>query len=138
MTILADVADQLKAARRAAGVSQTERGTPARSRTCSLSNALQTTHEAVRPTTSLGKSSIRTGRHIIKGSDDRTPYLGFNEFYSLKVLKRLHVVAGHVCPQWSIRHGPSRRPPSGGPSYWPDRGRQRSADGRSSQKYVSY
>ena len=42
--------------------------------------------------TSLGKSSIRTGRHIIKGSDDRTPHLGFNEFYSLEVLKRLQVV----------------------------------------------
>ena len=49
-------------------------------------------HEGNAAATSLGKSSIRTGRHIIKGSDDRTPYLGFNEFYSLKVLKRLHVV----------------------------------------------
>jgi serine/threonine-protein kinase HipA len=45
-----------------------------------------------RAAASLGKSTIRTGRHIIKGSDDRTPYLGFNEFYSLKVLKRLQVV----------------------------------------------
>jgi serine/threonine-protein kinase HipA len=49
-------------------------------------------HEGNAAAPSLGKSSIRTGRHIIKGSDDRTPYLGFNEFYSLKVLKRLHVV----------------------------------------------
>ncbi len=32
----------------------------------------------------LGKSSLRTSRHIIKGSDDSTPYLGFNEFYSLE------------------------------------------------------
>ena len=40
---------------------------------------------------SPGKPTIRTGRHIIKGSDDRTPYLGFNEFYSLRVLKRLQV-----------------------------------------------
>jgi serine/threonine-protein kinase HipA len=48
--------------------------------------------EAEAAATSLGKSTVRTGRHIIKGSDDRTPYLGFNEFYSLKVLKRLQVV----------------------------------------------
>jgi serine/threonine-protein kinase HipA len=41
----------------------------------------------------LGKSSLRTSRHIIKGSDDSTPYLGFNEFYSLRVLDRLHVAA---------------------------------------------
>jgi serine/threonine-protein kinase HipA len=41
---------------------------------------------------SLGKSTVRIGRHIVKASDDRTPYLGFNEFYSLKVLKRLQVV----------------------------------------------
>jgi serine/threonine-protein kinase HipA len=43
-------------------------------------------------TASLGKSTVRLGRHIIKSSDDRTPYLGLNEFYSLKVLKRLQVV----------------------------------------------
>jgi serine/threonine-protein kinase HipA len=49
-------------------------------------------HESDAAATSLGKSTVRTGRHIIKGSDDRTPYLGFNEFYSLKILKRLQVV----------------------------------------------
>lgn len=37
----------------------------------------------------LGKSTLRTSRHIIKGSDDNTPYLGFNEFYSMRVLERL-------------------------------------------------
>ncbi|MDE2249554.1 MAG: type II toxin-antitoxin system HipA family toxin [Xanthomonadaceae bacterium] len=40
----------------------------------------------------LGKPTLRTSRHIIKGSDDSTPYLGFNEFYSLRVLGRLGVV----------------------------------------------
>lgn len=40
----------------------------------------------------LGKSTLRTSRHIIKGSDDSTPYLGFNEFYSMRVLERLNVV----------------------------------------------
>lgn len=40
----------------------------------------------------LGKPTLRTSRHIIKGSDDSTPYLGFNEFYSLRVLERLNVV----------------------------------------------
>jgi serine/threonine-protein kinase HipA len=40
----------------------------------------------------LGKPILRTSRHIIKGSDDTTPYLGFNEFYSLRVLERLGVV----------------------------------------------
>jgi serine/threonine-protein kinase HipA len=40
----------------------------------------------------LGKPTLRTSRHIIKGSDDSTPYLGFNEFYSLQVLERLGVV----------------------------------------------
>jgi serine/threonine-protein kinase HipA len=39
----------------------------------------------------LGKSTLRTGRFIVKGSDDRTPFLGFNEFYSLRVLERLKV-----------------------------------------------
>ena len=42
-------------------------------------------------TTSLGKSTLRTSRHIIKGSDEKTPYLGFNEFYSMRVLQRLGV-----------------------------------------------
>ncbi|UCV17921.1 type II toxin-antitoxin system HipA family toxin [Ferribacterium limneticum] len=40
----------------------------------------------------LGKPTLRTSRHIIKGSDDSTPYLGFNEFYSMLVLERLNVV----------------------------------------------
>lgn len=40
----------------------------------------------------LGKSTLRTHRHIIKGSDDNTPYLGFNEFYAMRVLERLNVV----------------------------------------------
>jgi serine/threonine-protein kinase HipA len=40
----------------------------------------------------LGKPTLRTRRHIIKGSDDSTPYLGFNEFYSMRVLERLNVV----------------------------------------------
>ena len=38
-----------------------------------------------------GKSTLRTSRHIIKGSDDNAPYLGFNEFYTLRVLERLNV-----------------------------------------------
>lgn len=39
----------------------------------------------------LGESTLRTGRFIVKGSDDKTPFLGFNEFYSLRVLERLKV-----------------------------------------------
>lgn len=39
----------------------------------------------------VGKSTLRTARHIIKGSDDSTPYLGFNEFYAMRVLDRLDV-----------------------------------------------
>jgi serine/threonine-protein kinase HipA len=39
----------------------------------------------------MGKQSFRTSRHIIKGSDEETPYLGFNEHYSMKVLSRLNV-----------------------------------------------
>jgi serine/threonine-protein kinase HipA len=39
----------------------------------------------------LGKPTLRTSRHIIKGSDDNTPFLGFNEFYSMRVLERLNV-----------------------------------------------
>jgi serine/threonine-protein kinase HipA len=39
----------------------------------------------------LGKSTLRTGRFIVKGSDDKMPFLGFNEFYSLRVLERLQV-----------------------------------------------
>jgi serine/threonine-protein kinase HipA len=40
----------------------------------------------------LGKSTFRTSRHIVKGSDDNTPFLGLNEFYSMRVLERLNVV----------------------------------------------
>lgn len=40
----------------------------------------------------LGKSTLRTSRHIVKGSDERTEYLGFNEHYSMRVLSRLNVV----------------------------------------------
>jgi serine/threonine-protein kinase HipA len=40
----------------------------------------------------IGKPTLRTSRHIIKGSDDTTPFLGFNEFYTLRVLERLQVV----------------------------------------------
>ena len=46
--------------------------------------------EASAPT--VGKPTLRTRRHIIKGSDDSTPYLGFNEFYSMRVLERLNAV----------------------------------------------
>lgn len=40
----------------------------------------------------LGKPTLRTAHHIVKGSDENTPFLGFNEFYSMKVLERLKVV----------------------------------------------
>lgn len=40
---------------------------------------------------SLGKPTLKTSRYIIKGSDDSTPYLGFNEFYTMRVLERLNV-----------------------------------------------
>lgn len=39
-----------------------------------------------------GKATLRTGRYIVKGSDDKTPYLGFNEFHAMRVLERLNVV----------------------------------------------
>lgn len=42
-------------------------------------------------TVSLGKPTLRTSKHIIKGSDENTPFLGFNEFYTMKVLERLNV-----------------------------------------------
>ncbi|MFF7058790.1 type II toxin-antitoxin system HipA family toxin [Achromobacter spanius] len=38
------------------------------------------------------KATLRTPQYIIKGSDERTPYLGFNEFFTLRVLRRLNVV----------------------------------------------
>lgn len=40
----------------------------------------------------LGKPTLRTRQFIIKGSDDSTPYLGFNEFYTMRVLERLKVI----------------------------------------------
>ena len=49
----------------------------------------EASNEALGP---LGKPTLRTSRHIIKGSDESTPYLGFNEFYSMRVLERLNVV----------------------------------------------
>ncbi|WP_296258260.1 MULTISPECIES: type II toxin-antitoxin system HipA family toxin [unclassified Pseudomonas] len=45
----------------------------------------------------LGKPTIRTGFHIIKGSDETTPYLGFNEFYTMRVLERLQVTPVAKC-----------------------------------------
>lgn len=39
----------------------------------------------------LGKPTLKTRQFIIKGSDDTTPYLGFNEFYTMRVLERLRV-----------------------------------------------
>ncbi|MFQ6249364.1 type II toxin-antitoxin system HipA family toxin [Yersinia enterocolitica] len=38
-----------------------------------------------------GKPTLRTSKHIIKGSDENTPFLGFNEFYTMRVLERLKV-----------------------------------------------
>ncbi len=43
------------------------------------------------PSEPLGKSSFRTALHIVKGSDETAPYLGFNEHYSMRVLERLGV-----------------------------------------------
>ncbi|WP_222862904.1 type II toxin-antitoxin system HipA family toxin [Cellvibrio japonicus] len=40
----------------------------------------------------VGKPTLRTSRYIIKGSDDSTPYLGFNEFHTMRVLERLNIV----------------------------------------------
>jgi serine/threonine-protein kinase HipA len=40
---------------------------------------------------SPGQSTIRTSRYIVKGSDENTPYLGFNEFYSMRVLEHVGV-----------------------------------------------
>lgn len=37
----------------------------------------------------IGKSTLLTRRHIIKGSDESTPYLGFNEHYTMRVLARV-------------------------------------------------
>lgn len=47
---------------------------------------------AKNPNQPLGKPTLRSNHRIIKGSDDSTPYLGFNEFYTMRVLERLHVV----------------------------------------------
>src|SRR5690606_16726872 len=40
----------------------------------------------------IGKPTLHTSRYIIKGSDDSTPYLGFNEFHTMRVLERLNVM----------------------------------------------
>lgn len=45
----------------------------------------------------MGKPTLRTGFHIIKGSDESTPFLGFNEFYTMRVLARLNVVPVATC-----------------------------------------
>lgn len=45
----------------------------------------------------LGKPTLRTRFHIIKGSDDTTPYLGFNEFYTMRVLERLQTAPVAPC-----------------------------------------
>jgi serine/threonine-protein kinase HipA len=37
----------------------------------------------------LGKTSMRTSRYIVKGSDEQTPFLGFNEHYSMRLLERI-------------------------------------------------
>lgn len=50
-----------------------------------------------KPREPLGKPTLRTSFHIVKGSDDSTPFLGFNEFYTLRVLRRLHVVPVAEC-----------------------------------------
>lgn len=56
-----------------------------------IANATAKPHEP------LGKPTLRTGLHIIKGSDDTTPYLGFNEFYTMRVLARLDGVSVATC-----------------------------------------
>jgi serine/threonine-protein kinase HipA len=47
--------------------------------------------EATSTQAPVGKQTLRTSRHIIKGSDEQTPYLGFNEHYSMQVLAKLGV-----------------------------------------------
>lgn len=44
--------------------------------------------EVVTPTEPLGKTTLRNGTHLIKGSGARTPFLALNEHYSLEVLRR--------------------------------------------------
>jgi serine/threonine-protein kinase HipA len=39
----------------------------------------------------MGKSTLRTARYIVKSCDNSTPYLGFNEYYSMRILERLNV-----------------------------------------------
>ncbi|MDZ3990957.1 type II toxin-antitoxin system HipA family toxin [Pseudomonas sp. Teo4] len=53
--------------------------------------------DAVQPRLPIGKPTLRTGFHIIKGSDDTTPFLGFNEFYTMRVLARLDVAPVAAC-----------------------------------------
>ena len=38
-----------------------------------------------------GKTTLRSARHIVKGSDEATPFLGFNEYYAMRVLDRMGV-----------------------------------------------
>ncbi len=49
------------------------------------------------PASALGKPTLRTDFHLIKGSDAQTPFLGFNGFYTLRVLERLNVVPVASC-----------------------------------------
>lgn len=53
--------------------------------------------DVMRGTLPLGKPTLRTGFHIIKGSDETTPFLGFNEYYTMRVLERLQVVPVAKC-----------------------------------------
>src|SRR3989338_9225534 len=53
--------------------------------------------DTAEPQEPLGKPTLRTGFHIIKGSDDTTPFLGFNKFYTIRVLERLNVVPVAAC-----------------------------------------
>lgn len=53
--------------------------------------------DAAEPREPLGKPTLRTGLHIIKGSGRHHPFLGFNEFYTMRVLARLNVVPVAAC-----------------------------------------
>lgn len=53
--------------------------------------------DAAPETLPLGKPTLRTSFHIIKGSDETTPYLGFNEYFTMRVLERLNVVPVATC-----------------------------------------
>jgi len=46
---------------------------------------------------------MRTSRYIVKGSDEQTQFLGFNEFYSMRTIERIgrFPVARRRCPTMS-------------------------------------